>query len=257
MTQFELRSEITRRCAPFFLGFVTLAGSGACAHDAPPAQSAESAPASAGPSGTYDRSDDVRHRGGASIFVVHDVKDFDAFRKYFEEGEAEREKAGVLGYLLSRLDDGRVVIHFFAKDVKQVEAAMNSPRMQEYFAREGAPDASLVWLTVDELVTIPASPPADKTFSLFLKLKTADAAGFEKAFESRSAVYAEQGVIGVGLHRSTAQDGIVILHFMGTEREKLAALPARPEFVELLALAGGSAGAKPLLGEDVARKRPK
>jgi hypothetical protein len=70
-------------------------------------------------------------------------------------------------------------------------------------------------------------------------------------------VYAEQGVIGVGLHRSTSQPGMIILHFMGTDRERLAALPARPEFVELLSLAGGAAAAKPMLGEDLARSRTK
>lgn len=179
------------------------------------------------------------------------------FRKYFEGGEAERQAAGMLGYLLSRLDDGRIVVHFFAKDVKQVEAALNSPKLQEYLSREGAPDASLVWVTVDERVTIPATPPSGKTFSLFFKLKTADLAAFEKAFDARAAVYAEQGVIGFGLHKSTSQEGMVILHFMGTDREKLAALPARAELIELLALAGGAATAKPLLGEDVARSRPK
>lgn len=257
MTKSKLRSEITRYFTPLFVGFVMPLGGGACAHDAPPAQSAESAPASAAPGGSTAPSGDVQREGGASVFVVHDIGDFDAFRKYFEEGEAEREKAGVLGYLLTRLDDGRVVIHFFAKDVKQVDEALKDPRLQEHLSRKGAPDASLVWLTLDERVTIPASPPGGKTYSLFFKLKTGDFAAFEKAFESRSKVYAEQGVIGVGLHHSTSQRDMVILHFMGTDREKLAALPARPEFVELLELAGGAAAAKPLLGEDVARKRPK
>jgi hypothetical protein len=256
MSKMRVRYELVPRFAALFLGFAAL-GAGACADDTPPARSAESVPTSEAPSGATERSDGVEYRGGASIFVVHDVKDFDAFRKYFEEGEAERQKAGVLGYLLTRLADGRVVIHFFAKDVKQVEDALNSPRMQEYFSREGAPDASLVWLTVDQRVTVPASPPAANTFSLFFKLKTDDPAAFEKAFESRSAVYAEQGVIGVGLHRSTSQAGMIILHFMGTDRERLAALPARPEFVELLSLAGGAAAAKPMLGEDLARSRTK
>jgi quinol monooxygenase YgiN len=255
MTKSKRRSEIAPYFAPFFLGFVMPLGGGACAHDAPPAQSAESAPASAEPGGST--AGDVQPEGGASVFVVHHVGDFDAFRKFFEEGEEERTKAGVLGYLLSRLDDGRVVIHFFAKDVKQVAAALNSSRMQEYLSRKGAPDASLVWVTVDERVTIPPSPPAGQTWSLFFKLRTPDVAAFEKAFDGIAKVYAEQGVVGFGLHRSTSQEDIVILHFMGTDREKLAALSARPEFVELLGLAGGAAAAKPLLGEDLARKRPK
>jgi hypothetical protein len=129
--------------------------------------------------------------------------------------------------------------------------------MQEYLTRDGAPDASLVWVTTDERVKIPAVPPDGKTFSLFFKLKTPDVAAFEKAFDARSAVYAEQGVVGSGLHKGTSQPDMVIVHFMGTDREKLAALPARPEFVELLSLAGGAAAAKPLLGEDLARSRPK
>jgi len=189
--------------------------------------------------------------------VVHDVGDFEAFRKYFEEGEAERAKAGVLGYLLSRLNDGRVVIHFFAKDVKEVEAALNSPRMQEHLSRKGAPDASLVWVTVDERVTIPASPPTGKTWSLFFKLKTPDVAKFTKAFEDLSKVYPEQGVIGAGLHRSTSQEDVVIVHFMGTDREKLSALATQPEFIELIGLAGGPAAPTGLFGEDLARSRPK
>ena len=254
MTNYRFYSGIARRFSPLFLCLVTFGGG--CAHGAPPPTNAESAPTGAAPTAA-EPSNDVRLGGGASVFVVHDIKDFEVFRKYFDDGEAERSSAGVLGYLLSRLDDGRIVVHFFAKDVKQVEVALNSPKMQEYLSRDGAPDASLVWVTVDERVKMPASPPSGKTFSLYFKLKTADLAAFDKAFESRSAVYAEQGVVGFGLHRSTSQEGMVILHFMGTDREKLAALPARPEFVELLALAGGSDGAKPLLGEDVARQRPK
>jgi hypothetical protein len=255
MTKSKRRSKIVRHFAAFFLGFVMFGGG--CAHEAPPPNSAESAPTAAAPSSATAPSNDVKLAGGASVFVVHDVGDFEAFRKYFEEGEAERTKAGVLGYLLSRLDDGRVVIHFFAKEVKEVEAALNSPRMQEYLSRKGAPDASLVWVTTDKRVTIPASPPTGKTWSLFFKLKTPDVAAFQKTFDERSNVYAEQGVVGFGLHRSTSQEDMVILHFMGTDREKLAALPGRPELVELWSLADGAATAKPLIGEDLVRSRPK
>jgi quinol monooxygenase YgiN len=251
-------SESVRRSKSLLAPLVFAVG--ACAHDGPPPASNAPPPAAtaeSSPGGADAASNDVRGRGGASVFVVHEIEDFEAFKKYLDEGADARAKAGVLGYLLSRLDDGRLVIHFFAKDVKTVEAALNSPDMQAYLSRKGAPDASLVWLALDERVTIPASPPTEKTWSLYYKLKTADFAAFERAFDERSRVYTEQGVIGVGLHRSTAQNDVLILHFMGTDRDKLAALPKRPEFVELLALAGGEKAPAPLLGEDLVRNRPK
>ena len=76
-------------------------------------------------------------------------------------------------------------------------------------------------------------------------------------FEARHSVFAEQGVIGEGLHQSTDRQNIAILHFVGTAKDKLEALPKRPEFVELLKQAKVEGELKPFLGVDVARSRPK
>ncbi|HEX6764698.1 MAG TPA: hypothetical protein VF103_04455 [Polyangiaceae bacterium] len=235
--------------------FLAVVATSACSHESAPPADASNASTERGTAPSSP--DGVAAPGGASVFVVHEIQDFDAFKKYLDEGAAEREKAGVKGYLLTKLDDGRVVVHFFAEKLAEVKAALDSPELQRYLNRAGAPEASLVWLASDEVVRVPASPPTGKTYSLFYKLKTADFAAFKRAFEGRFAVYAEQGVIAEGLHRSVSNDDMLFVHFVGTDREKLAALQKRPEFVELLALAGGADAAKPLLGEDVARSRPK
>jgi hypothetical protein len=69
-------------------------------------------------------------------------------------------------------------------------------------------------------------------------------------------VFAEQGVIGEGLHH-TIEGDVAILHFVGTARDKLEALPRRSEFVELLKQAMIKGDPKPLVGVDTARSRPK
>jgi hypothetical protein len=200
---------------------------------------------------------DTERVGRASIFVVHMMSDYEAFKKYFEAGAEDRAKAGVKGYLLTRLDDGSVVIHFFADDVATVQNALKSPEMEQYLNRKGAPETSLVWLTRDVDVKLPATPPPGETYSLFLRVKVADFAALERAFRERHAVFAEQGVIAEGLHRSTDTEDLAVLHFMGTARDKLAALPKRKEFVELLTQAKVQGEVKPLVGVDVARSRPK
>lgn len=234
----------------------------ACAHQ--PAPTAAPAPAtSAGavsePTETAQApaaAPELTRHTGASVFVVHSVSDFAAFQKYLEGGVAERQAAGVEGYLLTRLDDGRIVIHFFAADTAKVQAALNSEGMLQYMSRAGAPDSSLVWVTRDELVFLPSKPPTGPTFSLYLKRRTRDFAGFRRAFEQRTAFFSKQGMLGFGLHQASLQPDLVILHFVGTSKARLEAFSALPELRELLTLTEEADSVKPLIGEDVSRSRP-
>ena len=229
-----------------------LAGSAGCASTSPPSAAT---PAS-DPARTAATSDDLLSRGGASLFVVHLMSDFDAFKKYFEEGTAARTKAGIQGHLLSRLDDGRVVVHLFADDAAKVEQELASPELEKYLDRKGSPESSLVWVTQNELVKAPRTPPTAQTYSLFLKVHVTDFAALAQGFERDLPLFAEHDVIAEGLHRSTRKDDIAILHFVGTSREKLDALPKRPEFIQLLSSAGSKDELKPLVGIDLLRSRP-
>lgn len=194
--------------------------------------------------------------GGASLFVVHLMSDFDAFKKYFEEGAPARARAGVKGHLLTRLDDGRVVVHLFADDADKVQAALKSTEMDRYVDRKGGPESSLMWLTENELVKLPEVPPTGQTFSLYLKLRVTDFAALAQGFKQDLPLFAEYQVIGEGLHRSISKEDIAILHFVGASREKLEALVKRPEFAELVARGGSQEELKPLVGADVSRSRP-
>jgi hypothetical protein len=261
MQNVRLRFRTLVRCGALL---ALAANSVGCAHrqDSPPAESpppatsvaAPAAPASE-PGAPEAPAEPPQDAGGASLFVVHQVSDFDAFQKYFESGNVERDQAGVKGYLLSRLDDGRVILHFFADDADKVQAALNSQRMQEYLSKKGAPDASLVWLTKNVVVSLPATLPSGATFSLYYKLHVADFAAFQRAFEERRAFFTGQGVIAYGLHQSVSKDAIAVLHFVANSREKLESVRARPEFAELLALATRESAEKPLIARDVARSR--
>lgn len=127
--------------------------------------------------------------------------------------------------------------------------------MQQHLSRAGAPDMSLVWVTRDELLKTPLEPPPIKTYSLFLNVHVSDFEALKKGFAERYPMFTREDIIAQGLHRSTARDDVAILHFVGTDRNKLEMLPKRPEFVELMTKAGNRKPAKPLFGEDIARNR--
>ncbi len=230
-------------------------GASACGGSQPASSTPEASPSAPADDASAARAD-TKSVGGASIFVVHLIGDFDAFKKYFDEGAETRMKLGVKGHLLTRLDGDRVVIHFVADNADDVQKALTEPRLQAFFERAGAPDSSLVWVTKNIVLDVPAAPPTGQTFSLFLKIKVTDFAALKGEFEQRRPVFAEQGVIAAGLHQSTVHDDIAVLHFVGTAKDKLEALPKRPEFVELLKHAGVKDEVKPLVGVDVERSRP-
>jgi hypothetical protein len=234
---------------------ITAAGAlalGACSHQAATPGAAAPGTGSASSSALPFKKSSL----GASVFVVNTISDLDAFEKFFESGSAEREAGSVSGYLLSRLGDGRIVVHLLADDLDRVQAALNSAQMQGYLNRAGAPDASLVWVTRDVSVSLPVTPPPGKTYSLYFKLKVGDFDAFKNSFEARDSLYAAHGVVGRGLHQSTSERNVVI-HFVGTDRAELEALTKDPEFEKLLALAEPEGAAKPFLGEDLLRSRPK
>jgi hypothetical protein len=222
------------------------------------AEPAAAAPAAAeSPGAAPAASSDATRAGRASIFAVHQFANFDEFVKFFDQGAADRAKVGVKGHLLSRLEDGRVVIHLFADNVETVDAALKSPEMVTYISRRGSPETSLVWLTRDVVVKIPPAPPKGETYSLYLKLKVGNFAELESAFRALEKVFGEQSVIAEGLHRATVNEDIAILHFVGTDKHALEDLVKRKEFVELLKVAQVEGEVKPLVGVDVSRERPK
>jgi hypothetical protein len=242
------------------LGFV-LAALTAC-QKGPPAAAptpASTAPASAAtaelPGATPASATDAQAQARASVFVVHTVSDIEGFKKYFEGGAADRGKAGVIGYLLTKLDDGRYVVHFVAESVEKVEQALKSEDMQSYLSRDGAPDASLVWVTRDEVLKLPPDPPAIATYSLFLKVHVTNFDELERGFEERAPLFRGQDIVARGLHRSTQRDDVAVLHFVSTSKPKLEQLTKHPEFLDLLAKAGNRDVVKPLIGLDVARSR--
>lgn len=254
-TVFCVRSRALRALP----SLVALACVTACAEQAekPPATGASPQANAAEPStdpavyGIVDR----RGKEGASVFAAHMVSDFDAFKKFFEDGTADREKAGVKGHVLTRLDDGRVVIHLFAENLDAIKMTLESPKLQQYLDRKGSPDATLVWLAYDELVKLPAKPPTGQTFSLFIKMRMVDLPALRRGFVERQPLFTQQGVIASGLHHSVDQADLAFLHFVGTDRTKLEALSKSAEFQEWLRVAGTAEAPTVLIGEDVSRSR--
>jgi hypothetical protein len=85
----------------------------------------------------------------ATLFVRHTVADYDAWRKAYDEFDAERKTMGVTShgvYLLEGNSNDVTVYHEFATS-EAANAFVASPRLKEVMANAGVQGAPSVWIT--------------------------------------------------------------------------------------------------------------
>jgi hypothetical protein len=81
------------------------------------------------------------------IFVRHDVADYDAWRKVYDEFDAERRQMGVVAHAVySGLDDPNDVIvwhDFTARE--EAQAFASSERLRAAMQRAGVQGSPMIW----------------------------------------------------------------------------------------------------------------
>lgn len=87
----------------------------------------------------------------ASMFVKHEVEDFDKWKAAFDGGAMGREKAGIVGTSVSRVKgaDTTVVVHMTGKNLDGMKAYATSDRMKEAMKQSGAKGEPEIWVAAD------------------------------------------------------------------------------------------------------------
>jgi quinol monooxygenase YgiN len=76
---------------------------------------------------------------GAGAIVVHDVADYGAWKGVFDQHDAARKQAGIIGYAVNRRADkpNTVVIYLQAASLDQLRAFASSPDLKATMERAG------------------------------------------------------------------------------------------------------------------------
>lgn len=233
-----------------------------CGHSSPPAAApaAGTVPAaSAAPAGTAPGAPSPSNTAPAesppeattvSVFVVHQIDDFAAFESFLERTAPRRQELGVRGKLVSRAENGshRVLVHYVADALDRIEAFLKSPELDEYLNQPGASESALVWLARDIELSVPPSPPAN-SYSLLTKAPVRDFEAWRADFDGIRPALPEYSVVAYGVHQTTADPNVVILHLVGTDRTQLENLYA--ERIGPSLEAAGAPKKPPIIAHDV------
>lgn len=192
--------------------------------------------ASTGPtSSTTPTSGDDPATRAASVFVVHQVPDFDAYVRQFEKNQGIRDQAGVSRAILARLADDpkRVAVHFSVGSLGAVKAFLNSHDYERLVAEDRATDSTLLWITTDELVELPAEIMPGSV-SLYEKFPVRDRECLVRALAGgQSELYAE-GLLGFSLHALANDAEATILHLIAADRPTVERIASGRQLTGLL-----------------------
>ncbi len=183
----------------------------------------------------------------SSVFVVHQVPDFDAYLKQFKDNAEVRAAAGVRRFVMARLADGRVALHFSAGSLQSVQDFLDHQYLNLVQA-DRATDSTLIWTTTDDLDELPAEVPPGSV-SLFKKFLLTDAdCGIRALIQAQPALRA-QGVLGFSLHHSSTDADVAIIHVLARDASVGQSVFVK-ELPGALTPCGGSELGNPILADN-------
>lgn len=85
----------------------------------------------------------------ARLFVRHDVADYAAWRKGYDENQALRDDNGVTGdgVFVSADDGNDVTVHHDFDSVEAARAFASNPELKEVMQKLGVTGAPTIWIT--------------------------------------------------------------------------------------------------------------
>jgi quinol monooxygenase YgiN len=174
---------------------------------------------------------------GAAAVATHEVRDYAAWKKVFDEHAATRTRSGILGTHINRAAENPnlVSLYLAAKDAASLHAFLGSEDLKatmQHAGVQGAPSIAFVTPVEDMAVKNRPLPGA------IAKLRVADYDTWKKAFDTHGATRAKAGIVGHAINRGVDDPNVVVLYLQANSADPLKAFLASQDLKDTMAKAG-------------------
>lgn len=187
--------------------------------------------------------------GTQSIFAVLKVKEPKAFAASLAGMRPDLQKASAIAYVVSQGQDQTeiVIVHIVGRSGDKLSAFVAAEK-----AKSGGlfATADEFFVARDDAYQVPNPWPEQKTFDVFLRFKVKDYEAWRAHFDRNGDVRAASGVIGYGIHRSLA-DERVIVHYLAKSTDLLRQIASMPEITKLMKDQGIQSSPKPFYAANI------
>jgi hypothetical protein len=174
----------------------------------------------------------IESGGTQSVFAVLKLKEPKAFAASLGAMRGDLQNASVIAYVVSQGQDQTdlVIVHIVGRSVEKLKAFVEVEK-----AKSGGlfANANEFFVAQDDAYQVPSPWPEQQTFDVFLRFKVKDYDAWRAHFDSNGEVRAASGIIGYGIHRSLA-DERVIVHYLAKSTDLLRQIASMPEITKLM-----------------------
>lgn len=212
----------------------------------PPAPSAESP--SAQPA-------DAQQMPPFAAVIIHDVKDYDAWRPGFDGHADARKSAGLVGEAVMRGvdNDKTVVIYAPATDADKAKAFFADKELAKTMKEAGVKGKPTIYLFKMVNAKMPMQPEGD-VYGAVLKYDVKDFDAFKTAIEGGEDARSSAGLIGWGVGQSVDKPTEAIVYLQSNDAEKLKSYLAAKETKAAMKDAGVKGQPKTTLVKEVSHR---
>ena len=173
----------------------------------------------------------------AAAVVTHEVADYDAWKKVFDDHAGSRKRAGIVGTHINRIADNPNVVSVYlaAADLGQLRAFLGNEDLKATMMRagvKGPPTVSLITPVEDHAVRDRPLPGA------IVSHRVASYDVWKKAFDGHASARASAGIIGHAINRGIDDPNVVVVYLQSTSLDQVKAFAASPDLKETMMKAG-------------------
>ncbi len=158
-----------------------------------------------------------------SVFVAHEVEDWDKWKAAFDGHTAARKGASAIWHSVSRdvENDKKLYIHIVGTDMARTTAFLESEDLKKVMTEAGVKGKPEIWVANDVEIKSPEGKVEGETFSIIIRHEVADFDKWKTAYDADEARRKEMTILGGSVSRAADNENMVILHFMVTDPSKV------------------------------------
>jgi len=154
--------------------------------------------------------------------IIHDVKDYDAWKTAFDGHLDARKQAGLLGEGVMRGvdNDKTVVVYVSANDSEQIKTFLASKELKDKMKEAGVKGKPTTYIFKDSGGKM---APQEKTglYGAILQYNVKDFAAFKTALEGQDAARSGAGILGWALGQSVDKETVAYLYLQSDDAAKI------------------------------------
>jgi quinol monooxygenase YgiN len=204
----------------------------------------------------YARDAEIWIAGGSAIARL-EVEDFSAWKRGFDESAAGLREAGIRFVTVSRDrdDERRAIVHAVSRDLAALRAYASSDAMKAAMAGSGVVGEPEIWFVENVEIASPRAEVEGPLAGAVARFEVADFDEWKQRFDDAADARAEAGVVAHGVHRVPGDPRAVVVHYIGTDSERLEEIVGSPEAERAAKEAGQTGPAETWFGTALEPRR--